>query len=939
MWHSILIASLFLITLSCEFENPADFEIPTWFVDIEFPLIHDTYYIEDLVDSTMIFPHDSTGLQLIFESTLPRIEVDDSYLEVNFPNGYLEVQVPSTPASIDYDMPPYVLDTTFIIPIVNYGATYFDTNGNPFTFPSIDDRTLSADGWNQQIANIFNTVFQPVEILVEIYDENDLPLPQDPEIIDEVTGLVIRNNPSSYFQTTVSNVGIATSVDNASIELITGNTLPMSDTLAQHNNNPLISYDTQSVETTSLANSLLKSWISYNMDLSVGVATEDVVVTIGDSAYIELNMILSVPGADSAVVRILSTDITPELDPISFPSQIEVFKGVYESGSMIPPNVNKLSVTNLQNTYPFDIDFYLDFKNFFTADSEEIKIDTVLSTNITQQHTFDLKGDTVRSTLYPDSPLTELEMDLSVALSEQTATVPIDGSNIGSLGLTIRFYDQKYESLEAMIVEPFPTRSHIVDDIPQGMNGLYFTDASLEFEMFNTVSAPISVDIDIVGYPQFNDSILVNVASTIDTTGISLYDSSKTVIHLHREGTTTYFYASPLDSLPSDSVVQVAEEGKSIVDLLSANPERMVITTDARIDGRVVLEGGTFIHGNYIIHAPFEVEMDEMYFIPASASYIADMDHITRNRIRSSLYNATLNANISNTIPVGGNLSLLFSNQEYFPLNITTEKLIALRDTLVVMEGWDPTTEIYVVNNCEELNPANGNYHIFNTMDDYTDCVEGMNYLIKSTGVGVDTVFAYVDTLWYFILPDPISEQSDTSFSFEVNTDRIRLLTDIGGHFVMPLFNLNGTDSQSVYLEQSNSLEIQSSIIVQISSTGMLDQPEDELIVSDPNGGETLQAGSPYMIRWHTLGDIRTVSVEWGIGTTPEWATISSDIPNNDSLSWTPSTYTISDSVRIRVYGDGVEDISGWYFSVVGRSSPENQAHNQQLFGRGDKTK
>ncbi len=931
--HTVLVVCLILLSFGCEFENPADFELPTWFVDIEFPLIHESYYMDGMIDSTMIFPHDSTGMQLIFQGTLPKVEVDESYFEVNFPNGYLEIQTPSTSTEINFELPAFVLDTTFVIPVVTPGATLYDADFNAFTVPLTEDHTLTAEQWNQQIADIFNLVFQPQELLLEIYSQDDLPLPQDPALIDEVIGLVIQNDPLSFFQTTVRNAGIATSVQNTNIELITGNTLPMEDTLAHHNSDPIIGHNTEAVEVTDLSNEVLKSWLTFNLDFSIETASANVIMTAGDSLFIELNLRLSIPGADSAVVHIAPTDITPEMAPVAFPTQVEVFKGVYAGGSTIPPNVNLLSITNLQSTYPFDIDFYLDFQNFFTADGEDVKVDTVLSNGITQEHLFDLKSDTVRSTLYPESPITELEMDLSVLLPDQITTVPL-GGEIGDLSMTIRFYDQKFESLEAMIVEPFPTRSHLIEDIPRGMDGIIFSDASLEFEMYNTISSPISIAIDIVGYPQFQDSVNVNVLSMIDTTGIALYDSSKTIIRLDKNGTTTYLFTHPLDSIPSDSVINAAVEGNSIVDLLSANPERMVITTDARIDGRVVLEAGTFIYGKYIIHAPFEVILAEMRFLPANASYIADMDHTTRNRIRSSLYKTSLNANITNHIPVGGNLSLLFSNQEYFPLDTTSEMLDALRDSLVVMEGWNPADEIFIVDNCDELNPVIGNYHIFNTMSDYSDCIDGMPYLVKRSGTGIDTVFAYIDTLLYFILPDPVNEQSDTSFAFEIGNERIRLFTDIGGHFVIPKFHLYGTQDTPVYFNQSDYIDIQSSITMMISNTGMLDIPEDELIVADPNGGETLIAGNPYVIRWHTLGSIETISVDWGLGTDPEWASISSDIPNNDSLVWTPNTYTISDSVRIRISGDGIEDISGWYFSVIEQTRTSSKSDHHSLLDK-----
>ncbi len=917
---SALFGSILLILSGCEFDNPADFELPTWFVDIEFPLIHETYTVNDMVDSVTIFPHDSSGMQIIFEDSLPRVEIDASYLDVNFSEGYLEIQVPPTTMNVEYEMPAFVLDTIMIIPVVSMEIPFHDTTGALFYAPLTEYHVVSPDEWNVKVADAFNLAFQPIEFLIEVYDETDIPLPDNPAVIDEVTALIVQDSPSSYFSTSIRNAGIATSVSNASVEFITGNTLPMDDTLAVHDSEIFILHNTLSVEDTSLSSVPIKSWMAFNLDLSVEPASDFVEMASGDSLFIELRIQLSIPGVDSAVVQILPTDITPELDPIEFPSEIEIFKGVFADGASIPPNVNRLTVTDLQNNYPFDIDFYLDFQNFFSEDGEEIKIDTILSKGISHAYSFDLKSDTIRSTLYPLSPLTELEMDFSASLGAQSATIPLDGSNIGDFSMTVRLYDQQFESLEAMLVEAFPTSQQTIEDIPQGLDGMAFTDVSIEFEMINTILAPVSLDMNLVGYPQFNDSVSVQISSIIDTTGIAFYDSSKTIIRVHKDGTTTYLFAAPTDSLPSDSIVQSVGEGHSIVDLLSANPARMVVDVDARIDGRTVVEAGAYIYGYYRLHAPFEVELAPMVFIPVGASYVADMDYDTRNRIRSSLYGAALEANVINTIPIGGSVSLLFSNMDYFPMDTTAEMLAALRDSLVITDGWDPADEIYILDSCRTLDPEMGGIYIFNTMSDYSECIDGLYYLVKRSGSGIDTIISYVDTLMNFILPDPVNEQSDTSFAFEVDTERIRLFTDIGGHYVMPSFHLNGTNGQSVYLKMEDFVEIQSSLIMQISSTGMLEEPPDELVVTYPNGGETLIVSTPHILRWMTLGNVSTISVEYGEGTDPEWIAIASDIPNNDSLQWIPGTYTISDSLRIRISGGGVEDVSGWYFSIVSGS-------------------
>ena len=40
-------------------------------------------------------------------------------------------------------------------------------------------------------------------------------------------------------------------------------------------------------------------------------------------------------------------------------------------------------------------------------------------------------------------------------------------------------------------------------------------------------------------------------------------------------------------------------------------------------------------------------------------------------------------------------------------------------------------------------------------MTDHSQCVDGLPYIVKSNGSGVDTILSYVDTLFKFILPEP----------------------------------------------------------------------------------------------------------------------------------------------------------------------------------------
>jgi len=188
-----------------------------------------------------------------------------------------------------------------------------------------------------------------------------------------------------------------------------------------------------------------------------------------------------------------------------------------------------------------------------------------------------------------------------------------------------------------------------------------------------------------------------------------------------------------------------------------------------------------------------------------------------RSRIRTSLVYAELTSTVINSIPINGDISILLSNKNLFPLDTTQEMLSIFRDSLAVQEpGWSATDSIYVINKCIRLNPDSSanDLYIFSVMNDFSDCIDGVVYLVKYNPTGKDTVISYVDTLLKVILPNPAAFYSDTStighpgqvaspgvisYASAMDTNRLFLLTDYGDHYTAPRFHLNGTNGESVF--------------------------------------------------------------------------------------------------------------------------------------------
>jgi hypothetical protein len=270
---------------------------------------------------------------------------------------------------------------------------------------------------------------------------------------------------------------------------------------------------------------------------------------------------------------------------------------------------------------------------------------------------------------------------------------------------------------------------------------------------------------------------------------------------------------------------------------------------------------------------------------------------------------------------------------------------------MVIKLNWASSDSLYIVSKCESLNPIIGNLFIFDVMDDFTDCIDGMAYIVKSTGLGIDTVVSYVDTLLKIPLPNPISFYTTTSssahsgqvkepgfvaYSSPISTSRIRLMTNPGQPFMAPRFSLFGSDSKKVYLTTADYIDINSSINLKLSSSGMTSAAPNEITIKYPNGGETLNKDTPFTIKWKTFGTVSNVTISYYAGSNPNvesdegWTSIAEEINNLDSFAWTPSatnginsmTESLRDSIRIRVKSSDKKtiDMSGWYFTINHRA-------------------
>ena len=684
--------------------------------------------------------------------------------------------------------------------------------------------------------------------------------------------------------------------------------------------------------------------------------------------YIKSNLVFNISGIDSAKVSIdsVNLDLTEQLEAIksqlSFGGNLpevegttlEIKSALMES-SGIPITANKFTVTDLQSTFPWDMKFYLNIPNFIPpADGEAVLIDRILrNTDDPYDKEILLRGHTLQST-NPDSAIGSLELDLQVIIPTQKATIPLDNTSLGGFGVTIRFGSLYFNELRAYIFKELTADTMDIAGYPSEMSGIGFPGLKFEFELINEINIPLIIDINMIGTKPSGELVITRLQAEIATPDYFIQnysistDSVKTVIRWDKNGTSIYKYDSPNNWTVVDSASIAPNPGEfSIVDFFASMPLSAIAQTNVRLDGTGGISASAKkIGGSFNITMPFELTMNAPPFIPPTGiSKLEEFDHDTRNKIRHSLIHSEITTNVENRLPVGGDFSILLSDQPYFPKDITTEALNAFRDTMITKYNWDSTDVLYIVDNCDSLNPAKGDIYSFDVMSDSSQCVNGMKYLVKkSLGASVDTVISYVDTLFRVLLPSPQEYYSDTSsigrpgqvsipgiisYTSVIDTSRIFLLTDYGNHYTVPRFSFNQTGDQSVFFSKFDEIDIKSFITFRVASSGVLGKTENDIVLLYPNGGETLLAGTDYMIRWKTYGEVSNINIHYAVGANTsedQWQEIESNISNIDSLSWTPSI--IADSLRIRIQDSNskLNDISGWYFSISGGQSFRNSS-------------
>jgi len=1011
--NKIFVGLLVIIIAACDFESPSNFVVPTWFIDIKLPLVSKRFPMGDLVDPEHnIYPtEDSAGFQILFEGPFGPDSTEDMELGVRFPNGMMEQAIPAQPINgIDgssFPIPPIEVPMPNITPVIaavvsGNSFLFEDTSGSTFQLPLADDdmRVMSAANYNQYLVGPMNAVLD--SLFTTVNDQFPIPIPisqftasiTEPEITIDTLFIADGSNYTPYFK----NQGYPTEL-NCFAYVVSIDSIHPAEPVGRDTIQTLDRGLKSPTVVGAIVDSI-RSLGSINEAMNLagkGLADSLVIFTYaqldsihpdslarfypidegGDNTmFIGFEMSFTISGFDSATVSLDSFNIdltdqlaaiesqlsfSQDLDPLSGGDsdiQFDIVEALLEDDSnellaksdVSPePIPNQFIIKDLQNTFPWDINFRMNIPNIVNATGDTlININELLQKGEPFNETINLYPGGRLIPSAPNPTIGSVDMNLEVWIPAQQATILLDGSPLGGFGLTIQFGSLFFKLLRCYVSMELAEETMEIPDFPPELTGIGFPELEFNIEIFNEIDFPLLIDIEMTGVKPNNDTVtsvlkaeLGTPLSILNEHGIDV-DTVKTIIRWSDAGNELSFYAPASDSVAIwDTLMPPGPDEASIIDFFSSMPMVATAKIKTKLDGTNpagIVPQAEKMWGSYRVKLPFAVTMNAPPFIPPTGiSKLPEFSPDNRNKIRHSLIHSELATTVENSLPLGGDFAILLSDQPYFPKDITNEALDAFVDTMVNQGqlGWDSNDSLYIVTDCESLSPADSVIYIFNVMSDSSECVDDVKYLVRHIVADLDTVVSYVDTLFRVLLPSPDSLYQETnseghkgqvavpgitSYSSVLDTGRIFLLTDYGDHYIVPRFSFNQTGDEGVFFSRYDAIDIKSFITFRVASTGVLGPTENDIVLKYPNGGEDLVVGTQYDIIWTTYGTVGKVDVHYASGVNPsedQWQEIDANIVNNDSLAWTPTN--LGDDLRIRIKDSNsdLQDISGWYFKVT----------------------
>ena len=547
----------------------------------------------------------------------------------------------------------------------------------------------------------------------------------------------------------------------------------------------------------SCCNTIEGNWNTDEcIDLPSGVwITGDEKLTI--SNQIDINNFQSL---NADIECIIDTNYSVEL-PVN--ENMTLIEG--HISNLVDIDTNRIAF-DLTNNFFTDITFDIFSSNLFDSNNESLSNSQIISEGESFQDVV-ISNYTIKK--QDGSSVDSLSIGYSVVVQQDSANFNFD-EPYGLVGDGIESKTIKLDELKVNLNE-FSTSDIDLGNLPSGFEGFDLPFLKFNLYLYNQISADMKLYLDLYGISD-TDTLKIHVEpsikfldildpySDIDSLIISFVQDSMLIQHT---GNNPIIHDDPMVEIMNHKITELFSY--DIID----------ISGYAVMDGDATLIPQKSLWGDIeILISPLTIVIkdgDIFSFVPDEFTGLDSMDRQTATKIDSGLISATLNMNMNNQIPFGGNLLMYISNSpDYFPLCIDSLFTSGMDNQIV-----DSTCKANIQNylSCNSLEVL---YDSSNTFVSHLDCIgDDYNYYYESL-LNINFESPLLDSIG-MVLDSIITHQST------VLEDQINYFTRDSVQYLIPRFVFD-SELDTITFQPSNLLSINSYLIFKFLSSGLLEE-------------------------------------------------------------------------------------------------------------------
>ena len=467
-------------------------------------------------------------------------------------------------------------------------------------------------------------------------------------------------------------------------------------------------------------------------------------------------------------------------------------------------DTNRISF-DLANNFFTDITFDLYSNNLFDNNNMPL----YNSQTILQGESFNdilLSDYTIKN--QDGSSVDSLSIGYSVLLQEEGAVLNFE-EPYGITGNGIETKTIKLDELRVNLNE-FSTSDIDLGNLPSGFEGFDLPYLKFNLYLYNQISADMKLYLDLYGISD-DDTLKIHVEPNIkfldELDPYTDIDSLK-ISFIQDTMATVHYGNNPISHEDSEIYIM----NNKITELFSYDL--------IDISGYAVMDGDATLLPQKSLWGDIEIEIqpltiiikdgDIFSFVPDEFTSLNPMDRQTATKIDSGLVSATLNMNINNKVPFGGNLLMYITNSsEFFPMCIDS-----LFSGTLIEQTIDSTCKADLQNylSCENLQVE---YDSTNTFVSHLDCLsDDYNYYFENL-INLNFDAPNLDSIG--IVLDSITTHQTIFLD-----DQINYFTRDSAQFLIPRFVFDN-NLDTITFQPTNDLKVNSHLIFKLLSSGLLE--------------------------------------------------------------------------------------------------------------------